>query len=98
MHSNYHDWGYCNATGPTLASCAVDAAHTSLTIEFNTTLLAGDKVVLNPYNSSLNNEVAGLPQLPASASLTPIWPVYPPLNVHGTKSSIYRSKHPCMWQ
>jgi hypothetical protein len=38
------------ATGPTLSSCSADAQ--SLTIEFNTTLLGGDKVALNPYNSS----------------------------------------------
>jgi len=51
-------------TGPTLSSCNV--ASTSLTIEFNTTLLAGDKVVLNPYNSSLNNIIAPPPPLPAA--------------------------------
>ena len=51
-------------TGPTLASCTVGS--TSLTIQFNSTLLAGEKVVLNPYNSSLNNMVAPKPPVPAS--------------------------------
>jgi hypothetical protein len=36
------------ATGPTLSGCAVDAGKASLTIEFNTTLLAGDTLTLNP--------------------------------------------------
>jgi hypothetical protein len=51
------------STGPTLSGCAINS--TSLTIEFNATLLAGDKVVLNTYNSSLNNEIAPPPPLPA---------------------------------
>jgi len=38
---------------------------TVLTIEFNTTLLAGDKVVLNPYNSTLNNITPPIAPLPA---------------------------------
>lgn len=50
-------------TGPTLSSCNVSS--TVLTIEFNTTLLAGDKVVLNQYNSSLNNIIPGIAPLPA---------------------------------
>eukprot|EP01051_Picozoa_sp_SAG22_P013422 SAG22_NODE_1501_length_4280_cov_1.812963_1_plen_310_part_00 len=51
-------------TGPTLSSCTVGT--TSITIEFNTTLLAGDHVVLNPYNSALNNFVAPPPEVPAN--------------------------------
>jgi hypothetical protein len=54
-------------TGPTLSSCTTDS--TSLTIEFNTTLLAGGKVVLNPYNSSLNNFVAPPPEVPTDIEL-----------------------------
>ena len=46
-------------TGPTLAGCTLTA--TSITILFNTTLLAGEKVALHTYNSSLNNEVAPPP-------------------------------------
>ena len=37
------------------------------TIEFNTTLLRGDTIMLNPHNSSLNNEIA--PPLPLPAGL-----------------------------
>lgn len=50
------------ATGPTMAGCGVSG--TSLTIQFNTSLLAGDQVALHPYNASLNNAVAPNPPLP----------------------------------
>ena len=50
------------ATGPTLSGCTADGK--SLTINFNATLLTGEKVVLNPYNSSLNNFVAPPPEVP----------------------------------
>ena len=49
-------------TGPTLSSCVVQGD--LLTINFNATLLAGDKVQLNSYNASLNNEVAKPPAVP----------------------------------
>ena len=52
------------ATGPTLSGCSADDK--SLTIEFNTTLLAGEKVVLNHYNSSLNNFIAPPPEVPTN--------------------------------
>lgn len=52
-------------TGPTLSGCRIDDDK-SMTVLFNTTLLAGETVVLNPYNSSLNNAVAPPPPLPAS--------------------------------
>lgn len=52
------------ATGPTLSGCTADAK--TLTIEFNTTLLAGEKVMLNPYNSSLNNFIAPPPEVPTN--------------------------------
>ena len=52
-------------TGPTLSSCAVNTNVATLTVQFNAKLLRGDTVVLNPYNSSLNNEVAPPPPLPA---------------------------------
>mmetsp|Transcript_25441 Transcript_25441/g.76691 ORF Transcript_25441/g.76691 Transcript_25441/m.76691 type:complete len:695 (-) Transcript_25441:14-2098(-) len=52
------------ATGPTLSGCTVESK--SLTIDFNTTLLAGDKVVLNPYNSALNNPTPDPPQVPSN--------------------------------
>jgi hypothetical protein len=51
-------------TGPTLSSCTVGS--TSLTVEFNTTLLATDTVVLNSYNSSLNNPSPDPPPLPTT--------------------------------
>lgn len=51
-------------TGPTLSGCTVTS--TSLTIEFNATLLAGDTIVLNPYNSSLNNPSPDPPEVPTS--------------------------------
>ena len=61
--------GKVAATGPTLASCALAAAQAgsaaTLTIEFNATLLRGEKVVLTAYNASLNNAVAAPPPLPA---------------------------------
>ena len=46
-------------TGPTLAGCTVDKS--SLKIEFNSTLLGGEKVMVNKYNSSLNNVFMGPP-------------------------------------
>ena len=49
-------------TGPTLAGCSVGAA--GLTIEFDTSLLRGETVLVHPYNSSLNNEVAPPPPVP----------------------------------
>ena len=52
------------ATGPTLSGCSLHEG--SLKIEFNTTLLAGEKVQLNPYNSSLNNFVAPPPEVTTS--------------------------------
>lgn len=48
-------------TGPTLSGCTLDSQSASLTVEFNATLLAGETVVLNKYNSSLNNQVAAPP-------------------------------------
>ena len=45
------------------ASTSKSVAIQSLTIEFNTTLLAGETVQLNPYNTSLNNQVAPKPAL-----------------------------------
>ena len=61
-------------TGPTLSSCSLDTdaaaatsatSATSLTIEFNISLMRGEKLMLNAYNSSLNNEIAPPPPLPA---------------------------------
>jgi hypothetical protein len=61
-------------TGPTLSGCAIHAggdtgatssSSPTLVVEFNTTLLAGEQVVLHPYNSSLNNAIAPPPPLPA---------------------------------
>jgi hypothetical protein len=51
-------------TGPTLSGCTVDT--TSLTINFNQTLLRGDKVSLNSYNSALNNPTPDPPPVPSS--------------------------------
>ena len=52
-------------TGPTVSGCQLTHSGSSLMIEFNATLLAGERVVVNPYNSSLNNAVAPPPPLPA---------------------------------
>ncbi len=58
-----HVYGGSGAgTGPTLSGCSLDDK--ALTIEFNTTLLAGETVQLNSYNSSLNNFVAQPPEVP----------------------------------
>ena len=46
-------------TGPTLAGCAVSAG--TLKIDFNRSLLRGERVVLNKYNSTLNNVFTGPP-------------------------------------
>ena len=54
------------ATGPTLSSCAVDAEVSVLTLQFNTSLLAGDKIVLTTYNSTLNNMVYPPPPVPTN--------------------------------
>ena len=35
------------ATGPTLSGCVADG--TTITVQFNTSLLRNEKVVLNPY-------------------------------------------------
>jgi len=47
-------------TGPTLSGCAL-AGKSSLKIQFNTSLLRGEKVLLNRYNASLNNIFTGPP-------------------------------------
>jgi hypothetical protein len=59
-------YGGTGATaGPTLSGCTLGA--TSLTVEFNASLLGGETLVLHPYNASLTTQVVpDPPPLPAS--------------------------------
>lgn len=58
-------YGGSNArTGPTLSGCSLTSDH--LTIEFNSSLLGNEDIVLNSYNSSLNNPTPTPPPLPSN--------------------------------
>jgi hypothetical protein len=54
------------ADRPTLSSCVVDAKASVLTVQFNTSLMAGDTIVLTKYNSTLNNMVYPPPPVPSN--------------------------------